>query len=29
MTLDEIEERVPLLSLDELREIKMKVMQLA
>ncbi len=29
MTLDEIAECVPLLSLDELREIEMKVMQLA
>ena len=29
MTLEEIAECVPLLSLDELREIEMKVMQLA
>ncbi len=29
MTLEEIEECVPLLSLDELRKIEMKVMQLA
>ena len=29
MTLDEIAECVPLLSIDELREIEMKVMQLA
>lgn len=29
MTLEEIEECVPLLSMDELREIEMKVMQLA
>ncbi len=29
MTLDEIAECVPLLSLDELKAIEMKVMQLA
>ena len=29
MTLEEIAECVPLLSLEELREIEMKVMQLA